>query len=39
MPTREQWLLGIIPLAVILYFLFNHDQFFQILAWLSARFH
>jgi len=38
MPTREQWFLGIIPLTVILYFLLNHEQFFQILAWLSALF-
>jgi hypothetical protein len=29
MPTRAQWLLGIIPLAVIVYFVLNHDQFFR----------
>jgi hypothetical protein len=35
LPNREQWILGIIPYAIILYFLFRHQQFMKVVAWLA----
>jgi hypothetical protein len=35
LPDSEQWILGIIPYAIILYFLFRHGQFMKVVAWLA----
>jgi hypothetical protein len=38
LPSSEQWIVGTIPYAIILYFLFRHGQFMKVVAWLSASF-
>jgi hypothetical protein len=35
LPNKEQRILGIIPYAIILYFLFRHGQFMKVVAWLA----
>jgi hypothetical protein len=35
LPNNEQWILGIIPYAIIFYFLFRHGQFMKVVAWLA----
>jgi hypothetical protein len=35
LPDREQWILGIIPYAIIIHFLFRHGQFMKVVAWLA----
>jgi hypothetical protein len=38
LPNSEQWILGIIPYAIIFYFLFRHGQFMKVVAWLAGLF-
>jgi hypothetical protein len=35
LPNREQWILGIMPYAIIFYFLFRHGQFMKVVARLA----
>jgi hypothetical protein len=37
LPSREQWILGIIPYAIMIYFLFHHGQFMKVVAWLARH--
>jgi hypothetical protein len=35
-PTIRDWLLGIVPLVIMLYFLFHHEQFMKAVGWLAT---
>jgi hypothetical protein len=34
-PNTREWLVGIIPYAIWLYFLFHHEQFMKVVEWLA----
>ena len=35
-PTIRDWLLSIVPLVIMLYFLFHHEHFMKAVGWLAT---